>query len=185
MATWRPCYVLPVLLTLTLPSESRAATHRMPNFGQILYAANGFTVPAAWAGVWHFEDTIRNCGSPTIIGTDSGDDTLCVGQALEPGMNFTCSGTINDTHVDITCTGGFQISGCAVSYTQTVQATRTGDTAALHMTMSTTYTPTMCGFVPDSCEDHTEQFTRTGPQPATCTTPNRKSSWGSLKLLYR
>lgn len=179
-----------MLLCLLLPSAAWCRTARMPSFAQTLAAGSGYVIPAAWAGIWTYNDTTYTCAPLTYDSDDSGLDTLCAGASFEPdsttGFNYNCTGTITDTQLDLTCTGSFDFSGCTVSFTQTSHGTRSGESVFVRSTFVTSYSPPAACFGQlDSCEQTNSHLTRIAPQPASCTTAVRHEPWGALKVRYR
>ncbi len=96
------------MLSISLPGSAAADLPPLPTLSAALRSAGGPVVPAAWAGVWATTDSVHLCSDPTILFTDSGLDTLCTGDPIQDeqgGITLSCSGTVDDTSVDITCTG--------------------------------------------------------------------------------
>src|SRR5262245_25058889 len=177
---------LALLMVLSVPAHARTGQPQHLNFKQALHAINDFSIPAAYAGVWTYPDTLRDCDTGDLLEDPStGSDTLCAGDTASPGGAYQCTGTITDTQADLVCEFSYDFVTCAVHYSEEIHITRTGDTARLHTITRTTYVPTMCALQPDTCEDEWQTLTRTAPPPIKCATPTRRESWGKLKLLYR
>jgi hypothetical protein len=183
-------FVLAVLVLSTLPSGARAGGLPVVPFGEALRSAGNITLPAAWAGVWSYEDTSYACGDPENFQTDAGVDTLCTGMPLgdEPNdpFDFDCSGsTIDDDSANITCTFSMDFGGCVVDFSISYVATRNGDTYFLTTTESQTFTPTGCGGA-DQCTVTETTATRIAPEPVEwCLTPVAATTWGQVKAHYR
>ena len=180
--------VLVLALPLS-PSTGRAATIHPLLLSRAMRAVAAPTVPASWAGIWSFADTIRDCNDPRVVTPlNVGLDTLCAGAAYGPdSTRYVCSGTFTDTDHDITCTGTQNVhAGCSLMFTSHRQGTRNGDVVATTSTFTIMYTPTGCDGFPDLCQVTAGFMTYVGPPPPDCaTTPVRTSTWGSLKLRYR
>lgn len=177
-----------LLLIVLLPSRGRTAEVRPISLQQAL-RAGGFVLPPEWAGLWAFDDTTRACNRGAIESIDMGVDTLCAGFSLEPdpteGGAYSCTGTVTATEIDLQCSFSISIEGCTLTYQQTLRASRNGDTATSFFQFSMTSTPPLCAFIPDTCFEEYEGFTRIGPAPATCTTPIEPATWGDIKSRYR
>jgi len=179
---------LPIVVLILVATAAHASQPGMPSFPRGLRGVTGITIPAAWAGVWQFADTTFVCGTTDNGEPDAGLDTLCAGAQFfddGSGVTFDCTGSATDTQADFTCTGTFSIVTCTITVTAVSHATRDGDTIHYDQTTTTTYTPTLCAFQPDSCEHTSGVSTRVGPPPASCATPVEKVGWGTLKLRYR
>lgn len=184
----RLCWAL-ALAFLLPPGTARAAAWSPPSLGHILRTASGPVIPAAWAGVWSFKDTTRNCNTHEILSATSGNDTLCTGGAfsdtVQGGIQFTCTGNATDTQFDVTCTGSETIPPCTVDIQVHITGTMSGDVARIQGQITTTYSGTGCP-VPDQCTDLSDVYTRIGPPPNPCdTTPVKPTTWGRLKMIYR
>ncbi len=181
----------PSLLFLALalaPVAARASRVPPLPLSRALRAAGSPTVPAAWAGIWSTTDTTRDCNGPSVMVSGTALDTLCAGAAFGPDTTqYQCSGTFTDTDFDITCTGQMAITPtCSVTISGHLQGTRSGNVVRTTTTLNTTYTPTLCAFLPDGCELTTGTSTLVGSAPPDCSmTPVQRKSWGGLKLLYR
>lgn len=105
----------------------------------------GITVPAAWTGTWQITGTATTRGGEVSVGIVN----LCAGvSAIDVFINpdeleefgvtnlqRSCSGTWNDSVINVTCTGTATISDeelgtCTATVTNSVNATRTGNTFA-------------------------------------------------------
>ena len=186
---WRSAALSITLLAMPAIGHATEVPHL--TLARALRALGGsYTVPAAWSGVWAYMDTTRECVTLNYVYSESGLDTLCTGQTYQPdttgGIQYNCTGTVSDTQADLTCTGSFELyTGCTVNFSSVVHATRSGDTTYSHETFTTTYVPTGCAFLSDSCEEYYSHATRIAPQPAGCSTPTRQRTWGELKSTYR
>ena len=142
--------------------------------------------PAAWGGIWTIDTINRDCQTGGIVSSSSDPDTICAGDTFsqDGGFATTCNGTIDDTSVDVTCTGTFEvIPGCTGTLTYTVTATRSGNSFSGTGTTTIVYTGP-CPF-PDECTNQTITGTRTGSEPPECgLTPVLPASWGLLKGRY-
>jgi hypothetical protein len=179
--------LLAVALNPLAAHAARPDGDNRPTAITILRGAGGISVPPEWAGIWNTEDTTFVCNTLTVTDISSSIDTLCAGQAFDPdpSTNWDCTGTVTSTTGDVTCTGSFSFSGCTINFVSHFVVTRNGDTARVIETFTTTYTPPLCAFQPDSCEETHSVYTRTGPPPPTCSTPTQRSTWGQVKVLYR
>jgi hypothetical protein len=142
MTAWRLCCAAILAIALS-PTEGLAAARRVPSFGQAL-ALGDFTIPSGWAGIWSSSDTIRVCQNPTIEDIETNVDTLCAGEAIAPGVDYSCTGTLTDTEANTVCSGSFSLEGGRADYTFTLQATRNGDSAYARTTSGVVYTPPLC-----------------------------------------
>ena len=69
-----------------------------------------YTIPAAWGGVWSFQDSDYDCKTNVLIETFPAEtDTLCSGQVIYDDPKFQCTGSVSDTHIDIQCSATFPI----------------------------------------------------------------------------
>jgi hypothetical protein len=166
------------------------ATQSLPHPGlaEILASLGDTTIPPAWAGIWHFDNTDFDCSTNDPIGFDSADDTLCTGAEVYPGgglVTFTCTGTTNDTSINITCTGsgGFPPI-CTVDATVMLVATLSGQDLNATFTTTVVSTPPNC-YGQDGCVRTETIGTYLGPEPAECASPVEPGSWGRLKSRYR
>ncbi len=177
-----------VLTALILPLASEAREFKRPSALDAV-RGTGFAIPAAWAGVWLYEDSTYTCSPRVFTELESGLDTLCAGVSLEPdtsgGFTYDCNGTVTDTQIDLTCTGSFKDDGCTVNFTSVTEGTRTGETFIATVTFSISYSPPFCAFVPNFCEVLVSRSTRIAPQPGGCATPTWQGTWGNLKTRYR
>ncbi len=171
-------------------AAAHAAAFRVPGpGGTILH--DTIVVPAAWSGIWAITDSVYNCGNSTPISFSSDADTLCTGQSFNPedtgGVTVTCTGSADDTHADITCTGSFEVFPlCTATYTVRSVTTRTGESYVATTTITTTYSQPGCGsFLQDTCQIINTKGMRTGPAPGNCLTPVQPGTWGAIKSLYR
>lgn len=126
-------------------------------------------VPAAWAGIWSIHSVTRNCGSDTVISDDTSDETLCAGDDFvvdegDFGVDASCTGTVTDTAVDISCSGQTTFEGVTYTYTFTLQATRTGDDFS-----GTSHTTISAAGETVECFDDVVSAHRVGPAPTPCT----------------
>ena len=176
------------MLSISLPGSAAADLPPLPTLSAALRSAGGPVVPAAWAGVWATTDSVHLCSDPTILFTDSGLDTLCTGDPIQDeqgGITLSCSGTVDDTSVDITCTGSEELSpGCTVNYETTIVATRNGDSYSGALTVNATFTPPLCDGSPDICIVTESTGTRVGPEPPDCLSPVEEGTWGRVKAAY-
>jgi len=159
-----------------------------PNLGDVLRAAGDLTIPAAWSGVWEFEDTDYDCTTKLPTGTGSDTDTLCTGEAIYgDDAKLNCTGTVSDTEVDVDCTGDVEVfPGCVLTFNFSLTATRSGDTLTSSSTVSQVYTPPLCAFgQPDQCQRTDSVANRVGPEPPDCLTSVEEMSWGRVKAVYR
>ena len=157
-----------------------------PTLSDVLQAAGVPTIPAAWAGIWDFSNSDYDCTTKAFLGSDADTDTLCTGGSLSGGQKMNCTGTVDDTTVDVSCTGQFEIfEGCIATFTYTLSATRNGDNLTSVSTFATDYTPDLCAFSPDDCVETQSTATRVGPEPPDCVTSVDEFSWGRVKALYR
>lgn len=179
-----------LLLALTLslatgvPARAAAPLH----LDEVLAALGDASVPAAWAGVWQFQEDDYDCTTNAFLGHSTTEDTLCAGAPVFGGSlpGWSCTGTGDDTSLDITCSGSEEIdTGCTVTFTQTLTATRSGDTVNAVATFSQTFSPEGCAFIPDSCTRTESVGTRLGPPPPGCTTATVSETWGRTKAHYR
>jgi hypothetical protein len=181
-----------VVVAVLVLSSFAAPAGALPamTFGEALRSAGIVTLPAAWAGVWAYEDTSYACGDPQNFQTDAGNDTLCTGQWLGDNpndtLNFDCSGsTIDDVSANISCTLSMDFGGCVIDVSISYVATRNGETYFLTATESRTFTPTGCGGA-DECTVTETTATRIGPEPPECPlTAVDATTWGSVKSRYR
>lgn len=156
-----------------------------PSFADAL-RAGGYTIPAAWAGVWAGTSIDYDCATNAVVGGDSDPDTLCTGDDVSPGdfgFAFNCSGTIDDNSANVTCTADSSISICSLHFEFTLVATRSGDSFTATTTISQDFNPDFCGT--DSCVRTETTATRIAPEPAECATPVDVISWGEIKSRYR
>ena len=178
-----------VSLVSLVPRPAAAADAPRLDLGHWLAAAGSTTVPAAWAGVWSFEDDDYDCDTNMLLSSDVSADTLCTNEQIfeDPGVaGWSCSGTVSDTSIDINCSGSEEVdTGCTLDFVYTLTATRVGDTLLATVTIGRTFTPTGCGFLPDFCLRTESTGTRIGPEPPNCTTAVAPSTWGRTKSQYR
>jgi hypothetical protein len=155
-------------------------------------AADPILIPPEWDGIWAITDTTYDCnGVPQL--TSASEDTLCSGAVfLDPADitgNVICSGTTTATTIDITCAGTDTLfEDCVGTFTYNIRGTRSGNSAFLVATFSSTFDGTApeCAFIPDDCSQVNSHGTRTGPAPAAyCATPTLPSTWGGVKIRYR
>lgn len=169
------------LLQTNAPIKSR------PTLAEVFRLAGDTGVPAAWAGVWDFNNSHYECTLQFFLGSDAETDTLCTGDAIQSDPKFVCSGTTTDTTVDITCSGQQEYSPtCVAQLTYTLQATRNGDTMTGTASLSTDFTPDLCyQKTPDFCIETQITGTRVAPEPKDCTSSVDELSWGKVKAFYR
>ena len=83
-----------------------------PSLRTILKNAFGtIVVPPEWAGIWSTVDSTSDCaGGPVEV--SALEDTICGGEAVTPPEDgpyeITCTGTVDGSTIDVTCTGGGQ-----------------------------------------------------------------------------
>ncbi len=189
----RPRFALLALAATLLAAASvQAAPPQAPRLGQaVALLGGGQTVPSAWAGVWqNVDSTYTGCDVLAPIGTSNATDTLCTGQTLLPDTtgigSLNCNGTVTDTQVDITCTGSTAQDSCTIDFTYHITGTRTGNSAVFVTTLVQHYSPpSACFFLPDQCMRFVSRGTRIAAEPPTCGTPARRTTWGTVKTLYR
>lgn len=189
----RPRFALLALAATLLAAASvQAAPRHAPRFGTVLaLLGGGQNVPSAWAGVWqNVDSTYTGCDVLVPAGSSSETDTLCTGQTLLPDTtgfgSMDCNGTVTDTQVDVTCTGSSAFDSCTVDFTYHITGTRTGNSALFVTTLTQHYSPpSACFFLPDACTRFVSRGTRIAPEPPTCGTPARRTTWGTVKTLYR
>lgn len=168
---------------------------KQPSFADMLrmaaFKARGdATLPAAWAGVWNFEDDDYDCTTNDFLNSDTNVDTLCTGEQLDPsdfGIEMDCTvTTLNDTDIDIDCSGiydpGFP-PGCTITIGFSLVAHRSGDALTATAVFSQDYA-TAC-LVADDCIRTETVGTRIGPEPPNCLTAVEPETWGRVKALYR
>ncbi|MGH7724488.1 MAG: hypothetical protein ACREOU_03590 [Candidatus Eiseniibacteriota bacterium] len=183
------------VLTLSAPeAQARSATGvKFPTIGQALRAlGTPATVPAAWSGIWSSNDSLFICVQATPLFVSSSLDTLCTGEEInqtDPEFTYDCSGTADDTNVNVTCTGTWvpdpKSPGCVANIEAVMVGTRTGDTSVIFVTANTVYAPPFCAGLPDQCIQLKSVRTRTAPEPVDCGTPALPTSWGKVKAGYR
>jgi len=157
-----------------------------------LAAADPYKIPPEWDGLWTSTDSTYDCGG-LFQTTEVSEDTLCSGAVFLDPAEFSgvveCSGSFTATTINLTCTGTDSLfEGCDVTFSYTIHGTRSGNSAFLVLTFSTTYDGSApeCDFFPDDCSQVNTHATRTGPAPPTyCATPTRPSTWGGVKIRYR
>jgi len=152
------------------------------------------TVPAEWSGVWSYTDSIYSClgGVLTFEEVETGLDTLCTGMGIGleedlPG-DFSCSGGVTSTTVDITCNGTFPFPpDCTATTLIESDGTRTGESYVATVQMSTTVTGSAaCSAFPEICQRIVTHANRVAGEPsAYCATQIEPTTWGSLKSTYR
>jgi hypothetical protein len=121
------------------------------------------------------------------------EDTLCSGAVFLDPSDFTgdiqCSGSFTATTINLTCTGTDSLfEGCVGTFSYTIHGTRSGNSAFLVLTFSTTFDGIApeCDFFADDCSQVNTHANRTGPAPpAYCATPTLPSTWGGVKIRYR
>lgn len=188
----QPLLVLSIVLgCLMLPDYAESRGFRLPRLatGSRALGVNP-TVPAAWAGIWQFENSIYvGCLDPQLDDTDTDLDTLCVGEPLGfmgDGLNYACEGSFGDSEIDLTCTGVSFLDDCTAHFDLRMTGTRTGDTADIVSTLRISYSPAMsCFDMPDDCTRIEAHMTRIGAPPAECATPVRTTTWSGVKAFYR
>jgi len=147
--------------------------------------------PASWAGIWEITSTDYECGTSNQVDMYTETDTLCAGDIFDPGeeeegVEYLCSGGIDDTTIDISCSVTAEVApGCNITFTFTTTGTRTGDSFEGTDTFSITYEGDCFG-LPDSCTESEVTGSRIGAAPTECaTTSTEPTSWGRIKDLYR
>jgi hypothetical protein len=100
----------------------------------------------------------------------------------EDGYSLDCTGTIDDTSIDVDCSTMETEGPCTITFSYSVQGTRTGDSLSGTETFSITYVG--CGPIADMCTESDITGTRTGPEPASCNTPVVPATWGQIKATY-
>ena len=147
-------------------------------------------VPTEWDGYWTTVDSIYTC-TGTLQTTGAGADTICGGKdygQTPPGstMDLVCTGTVDPTTIDVTCTGSGAIDvDCFADYTIVTHSTRTADTYFSVSTINITYSGAGCP-LPPQCIQVNTHGTRTGVAPPDfCATAVKKTTWGQIKALYR
>jgi hypothetical protein len=186
----RPALVVAlVLATLSItPAASSAAGFASFSLEDAFRAGGSPPIPAAWAGVWAAADSIHACGNPTITGTDADFDTLCTGApVIDESGGLSCSGTADDVSANVVCSVTFPAGPppCTAMISVSIVATRNGNSAFVTFTESTSFTPTNCAGMPNTCEVTETTMTRIGPEPSPCTSPVEASTWGGVKASYR
>lgn len=162
------------------------------DFKGTLRAMNGsIVIPPEWSGIWTTTDSVYDC-SDQFIEVATSKDTICAGQVVtQIGeiVDFTCTGAVNGTTMDVTCTGSYEpVTDCLVTFTVVTHTTRSGDSFRSVSTTTTTHSGTnpICSFFPEDCKRNVTEGTRTGvAPPAFCATPTKRATWGQLKILYR
>lgn len=177
-----------LLAAVVIPTAASAREFKPPSLLEAI-AGTGFSIPAAWSGVWQYQDSTYQCTPRTLTDTDSGLDTLCAGTSFEPdtteGVQYDCTGTVSDTFVDITCTGSLTFEDCTGTFQTRSVGTRTGESYIATTTVTLTWSPAFCALQADSCTEIVTRATRISPQPGGCTTAAIQGTWGSLKTRYR
>jgi len=161
--------------------------------GVALAAAEDFFVPPEWAGIWNTNATTSICGGG-VIGSSADTDTMCAGAPLlVPGeeglpLTFSCTGTVDATTVDVTCTGSTELfPDCQQTITIEYDIVRIDDQYTSTVVMTTTHAGTGvgCSDIPDNCIETEGTGTRVAPAPGTCPQSQVTSvSWGVIKTLY-
>ena len=178
--------VAAAVLFVVPAAHAERASLPLPSLANALSGFGQYTIPAAWAGVWNFQDSDYDCKTNVLIDTFAETDTLCSGQVIYDDPKIQCTGSVSDTHIDIECSATFPIDeGCSATFTFTLDGTRTGDTANATSISSQEFTPPMCAFIPDSCTRTESVMTRIGPEPPNCLTAVEPATWGQLKAVYR
>jgi len=185
-----------VSASLSLSAAADAATpipRSALRFFQLAhFAVDPINIPPEWDGIWTNTDSTYDCNG-VLQSTSTSTDTLCGGAVfVDPGelpVDFQCSGTVNGTTINFTCTGrDTVISDCVLTFTYTTHGTRTGDDsfAVLNVVSSVEGTGFECGFIPVQCMQINTHAHRTGPAPAAyCSTPTKAATWGGVKIRYR
>ena len=105
-------------------------------------AAQTPTFPASWAGIWQSDLVERDCGSSTVTGIYSDTDSLCTGEFftfVEDGTVLDCTGTINDTSMNVDCSAIVTEGPCTITFSYSIQGTRSGDSLSGTETISITH----------------------------------------------
>ena len=155
-------------------------------------AADPFKVPPEWDGIWTSTDSTYDCNG-FFQQVETSEDTLCSGAVfLDPADisgDVECTGSFTATTINLTCTAVDTLfEDCYGTFTYNIHGTRSGNTAFLVLTFSTTFDGTGegCDFLPDDCTQTNTHATRSGPAPPVyCATPTAPSTWGGVKIRYR
>jgi len=182
-----------VLAPALLPHRARAAEPELPpapSLKAILAQFDNTDTPAAWAGIWTFDTTIKECTTGAVLASNTTTDTLCTGDPYDPGSDedfqFDCTGTVTDTHLEATCTATGEVSpGCTMHLEFQTTADRDGDSYTSVTTSNVSYTGDTCGPLQPSCTRIEGTGTRIAGEPASCVTPVEARTWSGLKTLYR
>ena len=183
----RRIVALLMLLGSALTFGNAVADPITPNVPRIAKLAMASIVyPPEWEGIWTTVDSFYYCNS-TFISASSASDTVCSGTDYE-SPNFTCSGTIDATTLDFTCTGtDSPFPGCVANFTVVNHGTRSGDSYFIVSMAHIEYPGPGCLGYPTQCLQQNSHGTRIGPAPAEfcATTPTKRSTWGRIKAIYR
>lgn len=187
------CFRVAALLLFAIlgASTAEAARFRPPSVVDLLHANGGYVVPAEWAGIWQTTDSTYKCTPRTLDSFAAYLDTICQGTSYEPdttgGFYYNCTGTVTTTAIDLTCTATILVPefGCEITYVIRTIGSRTGETAVYTSRVTTTFNPSMCFGLEDSCLETVSRVTRIAPEPPTCTTATLPSTWGAIKSRYR
>jgi hypothetical protein len=167
-----------------LPPLPSPPLHR-PSLEDVFHSLGDLTIPAAWGGIWNFNNNDFECITKVPTGSDADIDTLCTGDVFFDS-NLTCTGTADDTNIDVECTGEIEvIDDCFMTFTYTLTANRNGDSLTASSTQSQVFTPPFCAFQPDQCILTETNGTRVAPEPKNCLTAVEEMSWGRVKAVYR
>ncbi len=175
-------------------SSAAASEIPRPNLSDVFQSmarssGGTITLPAAWAGVWNFEDSDYDCITEEFLNSDANVDTLCTGQVINPDespFQLDCTGSVNDTDIDVHCSGTFPFGPtCMVTMTFSLVAVRNGDNVSATTVFSQDFEPDNCALQPDNCIRTVGVGTRVGPEPPDCLTPVEAATWGRVKAGYR
>lgn len=153
---------------------------------QNLLSAGPIIAPAEWEGVWDLTITTSDCdGNNPMVTMET--DTICAGDPFEvpnddPNFSITCTGTVDATSVNATCTGAQSILGCNFAYTADMAGTRSGNTYQA-TTIATIIQSGLCG-ADTTCFMSVVDAVRSPDEAPPCSTPVEESSWGNVKKTF-
>jgi hypothetical protein len=162
----------------------------IPGFGTITPAmATSIRLPVEWDGIWATEDSTYDCAG-VFFDTGTGFDTLCAGQGFSSRqIVLTCVGSADANTIVVDCAGTIEvIPGCEQTFTLQGTITRSG---ATYIAQSIAHfgSPGQgagCDLLTASCARGVSRGVRVGPAPAAyCVTPVKRTTWGSVKAMYR
>lgn len=159
--------------------------------GLLSFLDEDLVIPEAWAGIWQTNYTVYDCDSGFELFSDAQLDTFCTGTPFvdngDDEIDFTCSGTVDATSVDIECSGS--TSGgpdCAVELVWTMVGTRDGDSMTSTTTVTMTQVGSGCVGPAVFCTRMEMTGTRIDAEPEECgLAPTDVLSWSTIKGLYR